>query len=345
MGAAAPSKLRTNEPIYQNPFDLSAGGASLTRATQDGVLFANPSLPAFGGGFLRWIFLRTGFHLGADAVDMAYQYAKGGSTPKLDGALIERALKTPIHLGVDMSLGFVTANIGTGLFVSTRADMEGRQYGSQGLPEFRARAFGYGGAIASSSLAPTDWLALGGSVRYQANGELYKSIGLTEVANADQIASNLQKEVQYGYGLGVDLGMVAQWRSRHVDFRLGATLNDVGDTNFTGQLDSWKETLNVGFGTTLHDRTSAIHCAVDVRDVMMKYGEHWTRRTYAGCKALFRSRAGVAAGLYQGWLTYGAVLNLFIMRLEVGTYQKEVGREVGTQPRRVYYLATGAEIP
>ena len=78
--------LRKSSPLYENPFDLSAGGASLTRATQEGMFFSNPSLPALGKGLLRWIYGRTAVHFGADAVDLArssYQKKKAG-TLKVD---------------------------------------------------------------------------------------------------------------------------------------------------------------------------------------------------------------------------------------------------------------------
>ena len=44
----------TNLPAYVHPFDLAGGGSIMTRATRDGILFANPAeLPVAGIGF-RW---------------------------------------------------------------------------------------------------------------------------------------------------------------------------------------------------------------------------------------------------------------------------------------------------
>jgi hypothetical protein len=54
---------------------------------------------------------------------------------------------------------------------------------------------------------------------------------------------------------------------------------------------------------------------------------------------------GLAAGYYQGWPSYGFVLNLTFIRLEAGSYTREFGAEAGTRGRRVYFVATGFEMP
>jgi hypothetical protein len=342
-----PVPMRTNEPIYQNPFDIASGGANLTRATQDGVMFANPSLTAFGPGVFRWFFLRTGLHLGADSVELAYGIAKSKGQVADPAALIQKVIKTPIYAGFDFSLGALTRYGGIGAFISTRVDLAGRQYGSMGFPEIRARGYGYGGAVLTNSGFVGDWLALGYGLRYQGNAELYKTIGLVDMmsgSGASALGGELRNAVKYGYGAGLDLGATTQYRTKNFDFRWATTVNDVGQTKFTGNLAPWKQTVSTGVGVIYHTRSSALHCAVDVRDLEAAYGEHWTRRSYAGCKALLSKRVGVGAGLYQGWMSYGVVLSALFIRLEAGTYTKEMGSQVGTDPRRVYFVALGSEI-
>jgi hypothetical protein len=342
-----PVPLRTNEPIYQNPFDMASGGASLTRSTQDGVMFANPSLPAFGRGIFRWFFLRTGLHLGADTVDLAFGIARNKGKVADPAALVQKAIKTPIFAGFDFSLGTITRYAGLGVFVSSRVDLAGRQFGSAGLPEIRARGYGYGGAVVTNSGFVGDWLALGYAIRYQGNGELYKTIGLVDMmsgSGGSDLGKQLRDAARYGYGMGLDLGSTFQYRTKSFDLRWATTVNDVGQTKFTGNLRPWKQTVNTGVGAIYHTRSNALQCAFDLRDVLEVYGEHWTRRSYMGCKALLEQRVGVGAGLYQGWMAYGAVVSLLFLRVEAGTYTKEMGTQVGTDPRRVYFVALGSEI-
>jgi len=342
--------LRKSAPLYENPFDLSAGGASLTRATQEGVFFSNPSLPALGRGVLRWIYGRTAVHFGADAIDLArtsFQKKKAG-TLKVDSSFIESLLKTPIHIGNDVSLGFISAYGGFGIFQTLRADIEGRQYGSVGLPEVRTKAEAAAGLVASGSIPVGDTLALGASIKPSYAAETFESIALSDFSSggSKQMLADLKTNTKYGYGVSVSLGATAQFRSQNFDLRLASTVDDVGQTKFSvAEVPPWKQTINLGIGIVPHTRKNALHCAYDLRDVKAAYGEHWTRRSRAGCKALFNSRVGIAAGYYQGWPSYGIVLNLTVMRLEAGSYTREFGTEAGTQGRRVYFVATGFEMP
>jgi hypothetical protein len=349
MSAVSADPLRKSAPLYENPFDLSAGGASLTRSTQEGVFFSNPSLPALGAGFLRWIYGRAAIHFGADAVDLGrevYQKKKAG-TLKVDSTLVEKLLKTPIHVGNDATLGFVTAFAGLSAFQTLRTDIEGRQFGSQGLPEVRTRADAAVGVAALAAIPVGDVLSLGVSVKPAYAAETFEIISLSDFSGsgAKQMLSDIKQNTRYGLGVSVGLGSTVQLRSENFDLRIATTVDDLGQTKFSSGVSSWKQTINAGIGIIPHTRGSAVHCAADLRDLQRSYGEHWTRRFRAGCKLLLASRIGFGAGFYQGWPSYGIVANLVLMRLEAGSYTREFGSEAGTRGRRVYFLATGFEIP
>lgn len=348
-GTGFAEPLRKSAPLYENPFDLSAGGASLTRSTQEGVFFSNPSLPALGAGLLRWIYGRTAIHFGADAVDLGrdiYEKKKSG-TLKVDSQLVEDLLKTPVHVGNDAAIGFFTAFGGLSAFQTLRTDIEGRQFGSQGLPEVRTRADAAVGVAALASMPVGDALALGASIKPTYAAETFETIALSDFSGsgAKQMLTDIKGNTRYGLGVSVGLGSTLQLRSPSFDFRFATTLDDVGQTRFSSGVSPWKQVINAGVGIIPHTRGSAIHCAADLRDLKRAYGEHWTRRLRAGCKALFASRIGFGAGYYQGWPSFGVVMNLVLMRLEAGSYTREFGSEAGTRARRVYFLATGFEIP
>jgi hypothetical protein len=341
--------LRKSAPLYENPFDLCAGGASLTRSTQEGVFFSNPSLPALGAGFLRWIYGRTAFHFGADAIDLGREiYAqKKAGTLKVSTDLVEKLLKTPIHVGNDATLGFITAFGGLNFFQTLRTDIEGRQFGSQGLPEVRTRADAAVGLAGLASMPVGDKLAVGVSVKPAYAAETMENISLSDFsgAGAKQMLTDIKNNTRYGLGVSVGAGSTLQLRSSNFDLRLAATVDDAGQTKFSSGVSPWKQTINAGVGIIPHTRGSSVHCAADLRDLKKEYGEHWTRRFRAGCKLLVASRIGFGAGYYQGWPSYGIVANLILMRLEAGSYTREFGSEAGTRGRRVYFVATGFEIP
>lgn len=348
--SASANPLRKSALIYENPFDLSAGGASLTRSTQEGVLFSNPSLPALGPGLLRWIYSRTSIHFGADAIDLAkesYKKKKAGQL-QVNSELIERILKTPIHIGNDLNLGFITAFAGLGVFQCSRTDIQGRQYGSVGLPEVRTRAEAAAGLAALAAMPLGSAVSVGMSVKPLYAAESFENISLSDFSGSgsQQLLSDLRANTQFGLGVSTGIGATAQLRSSNFDMRIAVTVDDVGQTKFNNsKVAPWKQITNIGIGLIPHTRSSAIHCAFDLRDIQSVYGEHWTRRSRAGCKVLFNSRVGVGAGFYQGWPSVGVVLNLVLLRLEAGSYTRELGSEAGTIGRRVYFLATGFEMP
>ena len=339
-GIAAP--LKTNEPIYQNPFDLASGGASLTRTTQDGAALVNPSLPAFGRGLLRWIYLRQSIHVGADAVDLAKSAAQQKGLPNNFSAA--DALKTPIHFGLDISTGVLTSRIGVGAFSATRFDIEGSQFGRSGMPEIKASVVSMNGGVVSSSWAFSNIFALGVSAKYLKLGWLDETFGLGDLTAGGNLLSDIKNRVIYGSGLAYDVGTTTQWQNRFFDARFAFVVSDLFTTKFKGNVPSWPQSYHAGVGTTWHTSTSAVHCSADLRDLTTVYGEHWTKRFYTGCKVLFSGLIGVGGGFYQGWPTAGVVLNLWLMRLEAGTYTRELSRSVGLRGRRVYFVTFGFEI-
>jgi hypothetical protein len=169
--------------------------------------------------------------------------------------------------------------------------------------------------------------------------------GDAESSQEEDLPTRLQGALKRGYGISTDVGITLQKRTKTFDVRLGLVGRDLGNTRFTGNVAAWKQTFGVGVGLTLHTADSALHCAVDLRDVLVAYGEHWTRRAFTGCRALMARWFGVAAGVHHGYPSFGGILNLYIMRLEAGTYSREMGTQVGSNPRRVYFLALGSEIP
>jgi hypothetical protein len=340
---ASPGPLRQAQPAYENPFDLAAGGASITRATQDGVVFVNPSLAAFGAGVLRSIYLRNAYHATKETGFFARDLQSGNA--KVDSSFLKKALRTPYHAGVDFSGGFITSKFNLGLFASTRIDIQGSQFGSAGLPELTSRSYAHGGVAIGLSHVFADTVAIGWSSKPIYVAEAAETIGLDDLQAAQELQSRLKRVLKKGYGLSNDAALTLQKRSRFVDIRLAGVAYDVGETKFKGGPAPWKMTIGTGVGVTLHTRDSAIHCAYDIRDVSKAYGQHITKRTHYGCRAIAARYFGIAAGVHQGYFTYGALLNLIILRLEAGSYGREMGNRVGANPRRVYFIALGAELP
>jgi hypothetical protein len=343
LNAYGEAALRTHEPPYENPFDMSTGGASLTRATQDGALFSNPSLPAFGAGTIRWIYGRMGVHVGKDSVQSASEILKSGAPSP------QNVQARPVYAGAEFSFGVVTSFLGFGTYFVARTDL--RKTGEENeVPIIQELFYGNGGAIITASTSFSDLIALGIGLNYAYEVQADPVFGAQEFAEiAVDGNAALQKYVleklKGGHGLSKNAGLTLQKRTRYLDLRIAASGQDLAGTKYVGNLETRKQVLSAGAGLTLHTRGSALHCAADLRDVQKAYAQDRTKRTHLGCKLLLASRVGIGAGLYQGHLSYGLVANLTLLRLEAGYYKRELGSKKGEEPRGAYFLATGFEIP
>jgi hypothetical protein len=337
--------LRTNEPLYQNPFDLAGGGASLTRATQDAVIFSNPSLSAFGAGFLRSIYFRNALHSNQETISIARKIQSGKI--ELNASFLESALRSPYHLGIDISAGFISSKLNIGFLSSSRVDIQGRKFGTTGSPELRSRSYSLAALAVGGSLQWNDVLAIGYALKPVYLGEASENIGLDTLLSSEggTLQDRLKSTLKRGYGLSTALAATLQKRTQWLDVRLALVGNDLGNTRFTGGPTPWKQTYNGGVGIALHTRDSVLHCAADYRDFLGSYKEPWPKKVYAGCKAVSARYVGVAAGIYQGNPTFGGLLNLYFFRLEAGTYTREMGKTVGVNTRRLFFVAIGSEIP
>lgn len=330
-------------PIYQNTFDLAAGGASLTRATMDGMIASNPSLPALGPGFLRWIFFRTGFEGAAAPVSLIQDSIRKRT---FDAESLAALTNAHFNFGQSLAGGFVTSLLSGMVFSKANFDIQGKPSELlPDIPQFDGFAAAHTGVYATASKSVGDWLALGANTKFIYAAQADMSVTPQELVQKTDLMGKAQEALKRGQALGVDLGVTFQKRTPVFDLRVATTIDDVGQSKFTGDLEPWKQIVSVGAAFTLHTQNQALHCAYDVRDAGNEYGAPLALRTYTGCRFVFPKFFALAAGYGQQQISYGLLLNLLIMRFEAGSYGKTFGTAQGYKSRRFYYLAMGFEIP
>ncbi|WP_186645640.1 hypothetical protein [Fluviispira vulneris] len=341
------SSLKKSAPIYQNSFDLASGGASMTRATQEGVLFANPSLPAFGEGIIRSIFLKNTASIGAQSIGFLNDVVTAAgnlNTAQLQN-LLGDIVKKPVYFGLDSAAGLITSNFSIAGFSSAKIDLNGRQFGILGLPDIQIKSNGFVGVASAISTQFADTLAIGIGPKYIYNAEINADLGVNDILNASQAQSIITNSLKNGTAISTDIGVTFQKRTKHFDVRIAGVVEDVGNTQFTGGVPPWLQTYNAGIGFSIHDETNALHCALDYRDISDVYKEDLPKKVYMGCKLLITRIFGLGFGYLQGWPSYGFVLNLFLMRIEAGAYTKDAGNyQAGLVGRQVYFASLGFEL-
>jgi len=344
---------KSNQSIYEDPYDIAAGGASLTRASQEGVLFANPALMPFGNKFFRWFGSQFSLIAAKDSVEFGQSLANGSSTSsdssEDDGSserdkFIDDVFTTPVHFGATAALSFISSHFGFGVVSRFEPDIKGTRFSDTGIPAIRAQAEGYGAGVVSYAQKVLPWFSLGltGKYIYKAEPDIY--LDFADQSKIDEIRSDPQAlvdEVTPGQGIGVDGGALLFLQGRHVDYRMAFKIDDFGNTNFTQSQESFKQTMHGGLGLTFHNSIDSLHLSLDFRDISGEYEESVVMRSYAGAKLVLRNYIGFAAGFYQGYPSYGVRLDLILVKLGLTYYGREMGSFIGDDRRNIYIAYFG----
>ncbi len=353
---ASPTALarKTDNPIYEDPFDIACGGASLTRSSRNGVIFANPALMPYGGAFHRWLGNQTSIIASPDSARFIDQ-ERGIGAQQSAADIVDLALNTPIHFGFNTMFSWILNNVGIGLFSHMEFDIRGRERADDFLPSIRFRADGYGGVGIGMGFRTVRWLSLGITAKAIAAAEPDISISLTdqEAIAALSDYKGLLRDSGIGLGIGGDLGMLMFFQGKTIDYRFALKIDDVGDTSFRpislgGDGEDvirapFEQTYSVGTSVTLHNAADAIHFSLDYRDITNEYDQPIFRRIHAGTRVVLREFVGFGAGLYDGYPTYGIQIDMVLLKLGASIYTREMGENLGDDKRNMYhvYFAAG----
>lgn len=334
---------RSSAPIYEDPFDVAGGGASLTRASQAGLLFSNPALIPYGTGIHRWLGNETSLIVGKDSVDFAKSLSSnsGQDTSASSGEFINTVLETPIHAGVLNCFSYINRFFGFGVFNRGEFDIAAKKYGDTGLPALKFRAESYQGlGVSVASLVFGKMLSAGVTGKFIYAGEPDLTIELTdqEAITNLQSASGLKSLTAMNAGYGVDAGLIFFRQGSTADYRLAVKIDDFGGTKLsgTGDLKELKQMYHVGLGYTLHNSLDSLHLSADYRDVGSVSDDGLFKRVRMGAKLLLRQHLGLSAGYYDGWPSYGVEIDAWLVRLTAAYYTREMGPKPGLEPRSVY---------
>lgn len=345
---------KTNQAVYEEPFDIAAGGAALTRASQEGVMFANPALMPYGEKAFRWFGSEFALLATKNSYNELQSLTGRKKGPSKEGQEAEddnrnyfdQVFDNPLHFGATSTISLITNNFGIGTFARFEPDIAGQRHNETGIPEFRARAEGYTGMVASAAGRLTNWLSLGVTGKYLYKVEPDIIIDLADVNKVQEIRndpSSIRDQVTAGQGTSLDAGALVFLQGQKVDYRLAMKIDDIGDTQFSEDQRPFRQAYHAGIGLTFHNAVDSLHLSLDFRDITGVYQEPLPLRIYAGAKVIFRNFIGLAAGLYQGYPTFGVRLDLMLVKLGFSVYGRELGEYLGDAPRTIYlaYLGFG----
>ncbi len=339
---AGPSFAKELPAFYGGVRPLGMGGAFTAIADDSNAIFYNPA------GLNRletWSFelplvIETS-KSNIDIFDEAQDVDFDSTTETV--AFIRKHLGETGNARVSFVPSFIKKNFGLALLAHSKATY---RFDNPAFPEMSIDATGTGSAhlgMGHSFLA--DRLSVGATVKY------IEASTLTQTYTAQQIADPnfdtiIEDDMLDGSGFGFDLGAIYKLPFK-IDSTVGLSIINFGgvDLGDAGEID---QQVNIGAAVNhSFEQTSWLNLvgAFDIVDLFQEAGtdDDFYKRLRFGLEVQMPVLT-LRTGIYQGYGTFGASLDLKFAKLEYANYAEEVGAFAGDSAdrRHVVQLAFGA---
>lgn len=139
-----------------------------------------------------------------------------------------------------------------------------------------------------------------------------------------------------GSGYGVDLGVQrVQHLTPTVTAYWGAAFLNVGDIQFGGGASPQKGDLSTGFGLKFREGVAGLTFAYDIQQ--LNQSADFSKKQNLGAKVSL-PLLDLFAGIHQGFLTYGAAFDIWILRVAATVYREELGPYLKQDPEDRFAL-------
>ena len=161
--------------------------------------------------------------------------------------------------------------------------------------------------------------------------------------------SDLLKDVlnNKGWGIYGSVGLMYElpWLRDVLNARVGVSFNDFGYQDFAPGLDKIDPTLNLSVAISPNWNFISSNVVFDFTDILLMSGKDkdFGKRFNIGLEIGFWDRIFLRTGLHQGYVTAGAGIDLWLLRLNYAYYTEEMGAYPGNAPdaRHVLELNIG----
>ncbi len=176
-------------------------------------------------------------------------------------------------------------------------------------------------------------LRVGGAVKYIKAYRLQETYTAADIASAD-FEDQLDDDLKDGAGFGFDLGAMFTFPVL-LQPTVAAVVQNVADTDL-GDAGEIPQQINLGLSVTHSFAWLTLVGAADWVDVTNNVGEDDDpyKRLHFGLEARLPMVLSARVGLYQGYTSFGATLDLWILKFDYATYAEEIGSAAGEDADR-----------
>jgi hypothetical protein len=351
-----------------SPGVLAQGGADTATAQGWDAFFANPAGFSRGQGDLT--VLQTGAWLYARpdrAIALVQEVIASGASAGLFTSIGDEITGGGFGVGASMGIGYAGKGLGLGMAIITDSYFWGSTL--LGMGGDLTATVGFMGGMSFPLEAGPFTFHVGGTLRPMVRiHTLLPNADALAMFTALQAGSSLvtalgTADAVYGVGVGLDLGVIAElgW------FTLGLSARDIGGTVFNYSMDDFATVasvfgselrlppgalvtdryvvpMDVSFGASFHPLLGKFNNIFDttlhveltdlvntIADAVAGDGSIW-KMVHAGAELKLLRVFNAWAGLSQGYFTFGAGLDLFVVDLNLAVFTRELGAYLGDRP-------------
>jgi hypothetical protein len=328
VAAAVPGTVLAAEtdyfPNYERVRVLGMGGAFTAVADSEDAAFYNPAgLNNLTAGKVT-IFDPT-IELSREIYDIYKDYDDVNTDNEAQiSDFLKKHVGETSHFRFMLTPGYACKNFA--FYVLGNGSLEAR-IRNQADPVADVVAVGDAGGQISGAYA-----FLNGMIQVGATGRVTKRWSVIKTYTTRALLDNtfsLEDDALKGTGVAFDAGVIVKIPYQALGFEpsAGLVVKDIGSPGF-GDAVGNKQDVRFGLGAKRDFDLGRLTLAADVRRIGHG-GEDFSKKIYVGGEFAFKKILALRAGLYQGYLSAGAALDLWILQVSYATYAAEMGAFAG----------------
>ncbi|MBI5636970.1 MAG: conjugal transfer protein TraF [Nitrospinae bacterium] len=241
------------------------------------------------------------------------------------------------HLAVDLFPNYTRHNFEIGVLGKVVLDAE---VNSPSFPVLQADLKNdVGIVVALGHSFMEDQLRMGVTLKYIQRKRFYKEYTAVDFANSNT-SYNFNDNLKSASKFGADVGVTYQFENKDWKPRVALVIQNIGDMNFgdyqataTSPVipNAIKQQINLGAAVTRDIWIAKATLAADYNDAAGNVGtdKDKGKRLHMGAEIKFPKILALRVGLNQGYMSYGAGLDFWLLKLDYAYYTEEVGAYAG----------------